>query len=699
LVCDLSERPTSNSFFHLNMSILETYKHEPLEAGQIRILFIKRAILSKELSCCIYHITPGEIPYVAISYAWPDDLESNENVNIPMVHLKEVKLDDGSEAIRLEGNITGITLPVQKSVLEMITSLSNMGENKDLEDEADIFVNPLWIDQICIDQSNNKEKSEQVQRMHEIYKKAASTIIYLGEATDETSIAYEAAHALAALDDIDEDKIPLEGENDIDAFEKPLKMVDWAALHSIPLYEKRYFEFKKGDEEIRPFRSFAVDILNRRWFDRTWVVQEIVCSQNAHIMTGGFSIPWNTCVTACKVAERLGYVARFTLHSTARYCEHLEELRERYWHNKNFNGTIDDSSESADSVAAFARSVFYRSLPQILPPTLYRGATDPRDKIFAMLNITSEPFTEDMIHDFVSIIDYDLPLRMVYIRACYLWHMGSNSPYNYQVPGQSAWALSFLDWVLDSTEGDKIGLPSWVPHWMQSGPAAMMFAPNCAAATKKNATSPKPYVTFPSPDQYMLNEVPLMVRGIRLFPIHRVCTTDWTDSIYGEYADVISQFSNPYPTTELSLTKALSLALAPMRSKFICPVSRTSKFWDFMKTSTKIYDKNQAQAALTKSEIQTDFPKELVMDRYGTNSFSKGRSFFISVNGFMGLAPKNSREGDDVVLLFGGRSPYVVRKLPSGRYNFIGACFPVGLMNGEALDGYSEDDVDDFVLI
>jgi hypothetical protein len=79
---------------------------------------------------------------------------------------------------------------------------------------------------------------------------------------------------------------------------------------------------------------------------------------------------------------------------------------------------------------------------------------------------------------------------------------------------------------------------------------------------------------------------------------------------------------------------------------------------------------------------------------------ANGRSLFLSVNGFRGLAPKDAREGDEVVLLFGGRSPYVVRKmLPSGRSKFIGACFPLGIMGGEAFRGCPQDKIEDFVLI
>ncbi|MCJ1360615.1 MAG: hypothetical protein MMC33_010623, partial [Icmadophila ericetorum] len=54
----------------------------------------------------------------------------------------------------------------------------------------------LWVDAICIDQSNEQEKSEQVQRMHNIYQRAASVFVWLGEAADDSETAMEALEAM-----------------------------------------------------------------------------------------------------------------------------------------------------------------------------------------------------------------------------------------------------------------------------------------------------------------------------------------------------------------------------------------------------------------------------------------------------------------------------------------------------------------------
>ncbi|KAK2754755.1 ankyrin repeat and sam domain containing protein 6 [Colletotrichum kahawae] len=44
----------------------------------------------------------------------------------------------------------------------------------------------LWVDAVCIDQNNHKERGHQVQQMGDIYHQARQVVVWLGEATSET---------------------------------------------------------------------------------------------------------------------------------------------------------------------------------------------------------------------------------------------------------------------------------------------------------------------------------------------------------------------------------------------------------------------------------------------------------------------------------------------------------------------------------
>lgn len=96
----------------------------------------------------------------------------------------------------------------------------------------------VWVDAICIDQSNEREKSNQIPLMAEIYMKARRVIVWLGDAEADSDDALEA--------------IRLAGE-------VHMKLVDSGSHLS--------------DEAIATSStSVAVkNLLRRPWFRRIWV--------------------------------------------------------------------------------------------------------------------------------------------------------------------------------------------------------------------------------------------------------------------------------------------------------------------------------------------------------------------------------------------------------------------------------------------
>ena len=53
------------------------------------------------------------------------------------------------------------------------------------------FARVLWVDAICIDQANKKEKEHQIQFMPAIYARARSVLVWLGEAQDDSDRVLE----------------------------------------------------------------------------------------------------------------------------------------------------------------------------------------------------------------------------------------------------------------------------------------------------------------------------------------------------------------------------------------------------------------------------------------------------------------------------------------------------------------------------
>ena len=77
-----------------------------------------------------------------------------------------------------------------------------------------------------------------------------------------------------------------------------------------------------------------------------------------------------------------------------------------------------------------------------------------------------------------------------------------------------------------------------------------------------------------------------------------------------------------------------------------------------------------------------------------------GRRLAITTSGYLGLIPEAAKPGDHVVIMPGGRVPYIIRQLEGAyehrasdgvstfteRYEFIGDCYMHGIMFGEAWD-------------
>jgi hypothetical protein len=53
-------------------------------------------------------------------------------------------------------------------------------------------------------------------------------------------------------------------------------------------------------------------------------------------------------------------------------------------------------------------------------------------------------------------------------------------------------------------------------------------------------------------------------------------------------------------------------------------------------------------------------------------SYLQARTFFISLEGLVGLCPSNTQPGDRIILLRGGRLPFILRNVYSGCYKLIG---------------------------
>jgi hypothetical protein len=206
-------------------SIPEDFKHAPLQPRQIRLLkLLPSESTSDMISClCIHSVLDESIsPYVTISYAWGDPTPRH--------------------FIKINGKHLGIT----ENAHCLLRSRRILLDSQ-----------PLWIDAICIDQGNQEERNEQVKLMGEIYSKATIVKIWLGEASDDSKLAFDFAREFEVI--------------------APNLRLGSDVLDSVP---KEHFKD-------------LINLVCRPWFERVWVIQEALLPPRAELVCGEDVLDWD----------------------------------------------------------------------------------------------------------------------------------------------------------------------------------------------------------------------------------------------------------------------------------------------------------------------------------------------------------------------------------------------------------------------
>jgi len=126
---------------------------------------------------------------------------------------------------------------------------------------------PLWIDAVCINQSDGKEKMSQICLMNKIYRSATKVWVWFGPGNSHTR---EAVALLPQIADIG----------------KESKDLETGLLNHPP-------ESKGLPQVSSPIWSAVYDILDNRWFSRMWIVQEADLARSITCLCGDYEIEWS----------------------------------------------------------------------------------------------------------------------------------------------------------------------------------------------------------------------------------------------------------------------------------------------------------------------------------------------------------------------------------------------------------------------
>ncbi|KAJ4355379.1 uncharacterized protein N0V89_003395 [Didymosphaeria variabile] len=197
----------------------------------------------------------------------------------------------------------------------------------------------LWIDAVCINQADKEEQGHQVQQMGEIYRHAEKVLFWLGKPTS-----------------------------------------DMMSLAEALIHHHTGKEMPK-DHRWEKHRNGLQQMLNREWFARVWILQEVANAQTADVCSGAWSIPAETFVLAPSLVQLEGEIP---LH-----CKPVLEIM----------------ANSTRSGSWWAQKPDLRTLLRRFQAS---KATDERDKIYALLGLSSDQLDMESVT-----IDYQRPIDQV----------------------------------------------------------------------------------------------------------------------------------------------------------------------------------------------------------------------------------------------------------------------------------------------
>ena len=143
----------------------------------------------------------------------------------------------------------------------------------------------VWIDALCINQANPRERAEQVKIMGKVYANAAHTLTWLGRESQHTKLALGLLDELATKSETKSETksaTKLAGSHNVFENWRDVSEDVNEILHDVyAQYEGAGFRF----------RTLMEDSFSRAWFTRLWVFQEVKLSRECTCYIGNLSLP------------------------------------------------------------------------------------------------------------------------------------------------------------------------------------------------------------------------------------------------------------------------------------------------------------------------------------------------------------------------------------------------------------------------
>ncbi|KAG5797556.1 hypothetical protein H9Q69_003416 [Fusarium xylarioides] len=385
-----------------------------VERHDIRLLHVEPGAFDDPIRCSfrlasLKEVESKRIDFHALSYCWGDPTERED-----IFLSKEGDFGNGKE---------GMPFSIGKSAAQALRRLR-------LEDETLV----IWIDAVCINQDDLEERAQQVTLMSQIYSLASVVHIWLGE--DNHGVE---AYLKLIRDICNSNSRLCEGGEQCSCV---------GTAHSTPLEEIRAYEQSKKDEgkaisfkgmlevfdiHLKNWTREIIDLAGwygntqlsflmstlyeNSWFSRVWVIQEALSAKQPFIHCSGEQAPWEEVVQVSNWLENPGYSSQ-NPHIVSQQISMAA-----IWKTLKPKGK---TTEVPTTPIEAQDTNELSSILEVFLSGLDLKATDPRDKLFALLTFANETHDTTKLDDLIR-PNYDKSKERVFADFTRWWIREHNS--------------------------------------------------------------------------------------------------------------------------------------------------------------------------------------------------------------------------------------------------------------------------------
>ena len=536
-----------------------------------------------------------------------------------------------------------------------------------------------WIDSICINQADEKEKSEQMAIMGRIYEKASKTVVWLGEEGDCGGA--------------------------VDGLRRLCKEMDKATRKDNSMDKEKLREMR-GEKKGINWKAIE-RLLLRPWWRRVWTLQEFLISKRISFFCGKKSISrrdFQDAILAtwvCKVWNGL-------MDTKAFYAG---------WNRRRMNQWYSQRPHEMSLVAMMAY-------------VGDSGATDERDRVYSLLGVAKDS-------DLIGTLDpkstvYDVYSELVgsFISKyksldiiCYAHlfnYSARKSKDNKTLPSWVPdWRASVEGKVIPvmACQGSSPGTGNFRPAWVTESEAIYKASGN---------KSPRYSI---SKDARVLT-----CTGVVLDKIDGLGGSKYEDA--GEINETKNELPLEQSTSEQSIqldgkaasTSGLMKIISPClaldrKDRYLAENLAPGLFRKDFEIFCKAYLEHGADERIptyfrewlernkmlllrgrtlgercrdatlytptAKWEEFCDGPLKYFNGRVEDTVVTMARRLAVTEEGHLGMAASRATRGDLICVLYGCSIPVLLREQKDGTCELIGECYLDGFMNGEALTNAS----------